>query len=90
MEQKAISVDNCIRMQAPVATDNATSCEAPPATPAASSETDYVLLNAISTPAPNWVEFPPLPDLSENAALPDVEILEPHVGSPLHVAARAR
>jgi hypothetical protein len=90
MEQKAISADDAIGMQAPVATDSATSCKAPPATPVASSEKDCVLLNAISTLTPDRVEFLPLLDLSENAALTDVEILESHVGSPLHVAARAR
>jgi hypothetical protein len=36
------------------------------------------------------VEFPPLPDLSKNAALSDIEILKLEVGSPLHAAARAR
>jgi anti-sigma factor ChrR (cupin superfamily) len=50
MEQKAISADDAIGMQAPVATDSATSCKAPPATPVASSEKDCVLLNAISFP----------------------------------------
>jgi hypothetical protein len=86
MEQKAISVDDLIGTQAPVATDSAASCNTPLATPAASSKTDCVSLNAISTQAPDRMEFPPLPNLSENAVLPNVEILEPHVGSTLHVA----
>jgi hypothetical protein len=76
-----------------VALDSANSCDAPAATPMLSSASDCILFNAISTPisgAASRVEFPPIPDVSDHATLPDVEILAPEVGSPLHFAARAR
>lgn len=62
-----------------MASDSASSCEAPPATPTQSSTLDCVLLNAISALTPEWVEFPPLRNLSKPTTLLDVEILKPKV-----------
>jgi hypothetical protein len=93
MEQKAASVADIIGTQAEMVSDSAASCEGLPATPTQSSTSNCILLNAILTPvpcAPLWMEFPPLPDLSEHATLSNVEILELEVGSPLHVAASTK
>jgi hypothetical protein len=52
MERKAASVADVIGIQQEVASDNVASCDAPTATPTLSSASDYILLNAMSTPRP--------------------------------------
>ena len=82
MEYKAIFIEDVRETQVAVGSDSAASCEAPPPTPIGSSALDCILFNKISTPTVERVEFPPVANLSDHAAVLDVRILEPDIGSP--------